>query len=53
MKRCVNVYNKEILDDSEYEQLKEDEDVLRALEAAGVDGWEGFEYAQEFMSDKE
>jgi hypothetical protein len=31
----------------EYEALLEDSKFLRALEAAGVDNWEGYEFAVE------
>ena len=31
----------------EYESLLEDSKFLRALEAAGVDNWEGYEFAFE------
>jgi hypothetical protein len=29
----------------EYKQLRDDQNILRALEAAGVDNWEGYEAA--------
>ena len=29
----------------EYKQLKDDQAILRALEAGGVDDWEGYEIA--------
>ncbi len=35
------------LNDSEYDKLIEDQRRLRALEAAGVDNWEGYEIAFE------
>jgi len=35
----------------EYEELKRDQDFLNCLAAAGVDNWEGYEYAQELMDD--
>lgn len=31
----------------EYEDLLEDQFFLNCLESAGVDNWEGYEYAQE------
>jgi hypothetical protein len=34
---------------SEYDNLLEDRKFLRALEAAGVDSWEGYEEAQANM----
>lgn len=34
-----------------YKELLDDLKFLRALEAAGVDSWEGYEQAQEMMSD--
>ena len=33
------------------EELEDDVKFLRALEAAGVDSWEGYEVAQEMMED--
>jgi hypothetical protein len=33
----------------EYEELLEDAKFMRALEAAGVDNWEGYEYAQDLL----
>ena len=33
----------------EYESLKRDAEVLRALEGAGVDNWEGYEVALEAL----
>ena len=35
----------------EYEKLLKDSDWLAALEAAGVDNWEGFEHAQEIYAE--
>jgi len=32
-----------------YKQLMDDSEWLRCLEAAGVDNWEGFSYAQEMQ----
>ena len=32
---------------SEYEALKKDSAILNALYAAGVDNWEGYEFAME------
>ena len=34
----------------EYEQLKTDRDKLAALEAAGVDNWEGYDDAMQFFN---
>lgn len=34
---------------SEYDQMLEDVQFLAALLAAGVDNWDGYEYAQEIM----
>lgn len=31
----------------EYEELREDQKLIRALEAAGVDNWEGYDYAMD------
>lgn len=33
----------------EYEKLKEKRDLLDALEAAGVDNWDGWDYAMEIL----
>ena len=32
---------------TEYDELKEDQQTLRALQIAGVDGWDGYDYAME------
>ncbi|MEM2159330.1 MAG: hypothetical protein QXN55_00035 [Candidatus Nitrosotenuis sp.] len=37
----------------EYERLQEAEKKLSALEAAGVDNWEGYDYAMEILEDME
>lgn len=37
----------------EYDRLKEREDWLYALEAAGVDNWEGYDYAWEILEGEE
>ena len=34
----------------EYDQLIKDQKWLRALEAAGVDNWEGFDFARESLN---
>lgn len=36
----------------EYDQLIERSETLAALEAAGVDNWEGYDYAMEFIKEK-
>ena len=36
----------------EYEELLHDQRFLYALEGAGVDNWDGYEYAQESMGDE-
>ena len=35
----------------EYDQLLDDSERLQALNAAGVDNWEGFEHAQEIFAE--
>ena len=37
----------------EYESLLKDSEKLSALEAAGVDNWEGYDSAMELMEDME
>ena len=37
----------------EYESLLEDSEKLSALEAAGVNNWEGYDSAMELMEDME
>jgi hypothetical protein len=37
---------------AEHEQLLEDQQFLRALQAAGVDNWEGYADAQEILEDE-
>lgn len=39
------------LSKSEYDSLVEDSDWLRCLEAAGVDNWDGYDYALEIRSE--
>lgn len=34
---------------SEYESLLEDRDMMRALESAGVDNWDGYSIAQDML----
>jgi len=38
---------------SEYEQLKRDSKKLRHLEGAGVDNWDGYDFAMESMESEE
>jgi hypothetical protein len=35
----------------EYKHLLEDSDILSALNAAGVDNWDGYDYAMEMLED--
>lgn len=37
----------------EYNQLIHDQEFLQALQAAGVDNWEGYDYAWEIMKDND
>jgi hypothetical protein len=37
----------------EYQQLKADSKKLAALEAAGVDNWEGYEFAMELIEEED
>jgi len=37
----------------EYDRLLECNNFLKALQASGVDNWEGYEAAQEMMEDKD
>jgi hypothetical protein len=37
------------ISESLYRELLERDNFLSALEAAGVDNWDGYEYAQEFI----
>lgn len=37
----------------EYDSLVEDSDFLLALEAAGVDNWDGYENAQDIMAENQ
>lgn len=36
----------------EYQELKWDSDFLKCLMAAGVDNWEGYDFAQLLMDEK-
>ena len=42
-----------VITKAEYEELKSDQKWLYALEAAGVDNWEGYFHAQEHMDEDE
>jgi|WetSurMetagenome_2_1015567.scaffolds.fasta_scaffold00725_33 hypothetical protein len=35
----------------EYNEMKHDSDVLSALYRAGVDNWDGYDYAMEMLED--
>ena len=37
----------------EYEQLQKDQRFLECLQGAGVDNWEGYDYAMELMQEME
>lgn len=37
----------------EYDALKEDEALLDALRAAGVDNWDGWDFAHEMLNEEE
>jgi hypothetical protein len=37
----------------EYDQLVDDSKTLAALQAAGVDNWNGYDYAMEILSETE
>ena len=39
------------ISEEEYEELKSDSKFLDYLQAAGVDNWDGYDYAQELMED--
>ncbi|WP_270501746.1 hypothetical protein [Clostridium butyricum] len=39
--------SKVLIDEAEYEELKERDNILSRLEGAGVDNWEGYSYAFE------
>lgn len=39
--------SKVLIDEEEYEELKERDNILSRLEGAGVDNWEGYSYAFE------
>ena len=38
---------------AEYLDLKRDSDWLAALESAGVDNWDGIDYAKEIFNDRD
>lgn len=42
-----------VLDMARYNELLEAEEFLNALRAAGVDNWDGYEYAQDMVSEDE
>jgi len=37
----------------EYEELLEDQKMLNALQDAGVDNWEGYDYAMELLNEED
>lgn len=37
---------------AEYNKLCESDKILTALQAAGVDNWDGYDYAMEMLEDK-
>ena len=39
------------ISEEDYDELIEDQRFLRALEAAGVDNWEGYEIAQDRLEE--
>ena len=41
------------IDKDEYEKLLSDQRFLEALQAAGVDNWDGYSYAREIMEEGE
>jgi hypothetical protein len=41
------------LTEAEYNKLTDARDKLQALEAAGVDNWDGYDYAMEILNDEE
>lgn len=49
----MNVEEKVILDPEDYEEMLEELRFLRCLEAAGVDNWDGYDYAQEMFQEGE
>lgn len=54
--RLMGVNNMELnitISKAEYESLLKDSEKLSALEAAGVDNWEGYDSAMELMEDME
>lgn len=40
------------IDKEEYKELLEDQKFLYALQAAGVDNWDGYEYAQDIYQEE-
>lgn len=42
-----------LVESNEYQDLKEESDFLKALQAAGVDNWEGYDAAWEAYKDSE
>lgn len=40
-----------VMDRSDYDEMQADLRWLRALEAAGVDNWEGYDHAREIFSE--
>lgn len=47
----LNEEEKVTITKQEYDQLKADSKWLGCLEAAGVDNWEGYDYARELQNE--
>ncbi len=41
-----------LISKKDYERLLEDQKWLRCLEGAGVDNWDGFDYAQQIYAER-
>jgi len=59
--KIINIIKKETLDmeetvtisKKEYNELKEDAAIYQALEAAGVDNWDGWDIAMDILGENE
>lgn len=49
MGEVIQVGDKVLVDKKEYEELQEEAKFMHYLRAAGVDNWEGWDYAIEMM----
>lgn len=45
--------DKVVITKDEYDELLEDQRFLRCLERAGVDNWDGYDFAREYFNEED